>query len=147
METRNTAITGAGLEQDTMPHGATECHNVSNPATSSTQEGGGGVPQLEHNTLYNMVSTCNRQLAILGRIRDRRRRTGEAAGRTIDFDIRNLERIQRLLVAMERSSHTGHTHPQDGLAEPLLPGIGPRKTSPRGTRARPPTPWLPGFGG
>ena len=123
-----------------------ECPTVSHVVASPTRQDA-PVPEFGYSTLYNMVSTCNRQLAILGRIRDRRRRTGEAAGRTIDFDIRNLERIQRLLVAMERSSHTGHTHPQDGLAEPLLPGIGPRKTSPRGTRARAPTPWLPGFDG
>ena len=137
----------SGPGRDTATHNGQVCHTATGPVLSSSLGRGGGIPLPEPSVLYDMVSTCNRQLAILRRIRDRRRRTGEAAARNIDFDIRNLEGIQRLLVAMERGSYTGCTRGRDNLEPPLLPGMGLRRTSAWARRARPPTPWLPGFGG
>ena len=154
-----------------MPHGGQERHIVSGSGPSSTQEQDGRIPQLDYETLYNMVSTCNRRLAILRRVRARRRQNGEAPARNMDFDIENLERIQRLLVAMEKAAggnagpNSGHGErvqspvvaramgaclrhaPARGRSvEPLLPGFRFRPAAPRGTRGRAPTPRLPGLG-
>ena len=146
METHGTPFTDPHPARDATPRGGTERSSVSGAVTSAIQEGDGTMPRFEHNTVYNMVSTCNRQLAILRRIRDRQRRSGETGGRNIDFDIDNMERIQRLLVAMERGWHPEQAPVRDRRVVPLFPRVGPRPHSGRGARGRGPTPWLPGFG-